>query len=322
MSEESEAKGDEPAEAGSTRQPILKHAWATFNAQGGVVKIIIGSLSAALTAVLTTGLLNLPSSVAGADDNGSAAGSSSVSTASSTIVREPATTPAPTVASTTPPTLSTLPATTSSAPSEPIEIQDVRVRQLDDANMIEIAIAGGANATILNEIGIETRKPGLPCTGGSYYNFNVAAQGVQTAESPEGATFSLLQSEDTEGTTQISGFQSVGCGDTSSQVRLRPQLAIGVGEIVRLGISIPRDFIGQQDPAAAPEDLGELSDLELFSLIGRVGQQPGTLHVLIGTTDGECDLYFADLADPSLPQLSADELYTFNNPDVDPGLSC
>jgi hypothetical protein len=63
--------------AGNGQQPAAARAWASFSAQGGFVKILIGSVTAASTAVLTAMILALPGVVSswidGSDDDAAVA---------------------------------------------------------------------------------------------------------------------------------------------------------------------------------------------------------------------------------------------------------
>lgn len=111
-------------EAGENQKPAAARAWASFNAQGGFVKILIGSFTAASTAVLTALVLALPGAVAswvdGPDDETVVAAPendpSTSAPASPTTVDVQTTTASTTIA---PTQTIQLPTTSTSSPPDP-----------------------------------------------------------------------------------------------------------------------------------------------------------------------------------------------------------
>lgn len=108
----------ESHESDDGREPAATKAWAAFNAQGGFVKILIGSLTAASTAVLTALILALPgvvSSWTDGSDEGATVAASEGDTATS-VTAAPTTADAQTTPSST---TAALPATTPVSTTSP-----------------------------------------------------------------------------------------------------------------------------------------------------------------------------------------------------------
>ena len=274
-------------------QSHVAQAWASFNAQGGLIKIVIGSVTAAFAATLTALLMALPGVVSSwldqPDDANAAADVSQ-------------TTPAPAAAAPTTAAVSVPAAPASNQTTiaeqdrDPIKIESLRMRLDDSFYFLDIAVAPPSTPVIIDHIGIAKAYLGLPCTGGGPPVVELLTDSALVQETDgELTTLRFEQAEPgIEGTTPIEAVIAQ-CSDPDfHRVSFSPQIAVDAGKPAQFVAKIPRQPISAE------------SFKEPFALLesyGRPGDIDQELHVAIATSAGECAWYVADLSDISLPPI-------------------
>jgi hypothetical protein len=312
--------GSEPSndvdEAVGKQPTTAQRAWGAFNAQGGLAKILIGSATAALTALLIA-LPGMVSSWVGGSDGGSAVeGRGEVSAANdedspSTDPATPQPTPPPTTVTTAPDTTAAADDEVRASPDadEPgaadLDIEDVRMRSDETYYYLDVLLAPPSEEITVNHLGIAEAHTGLACTGAVPYRVELGDTAVGQTTTGDVTTFVFSQAEPgTDGETLVQGEvafsgelgDEVGCSSPYSRFVLRPQLVAAAGQRVQLEARIPRmiSYVSTDD-GVTPQSFDPFPG---FSLpLG------GTLSIAVGTTTGECAWYPADLSQVDLPRI-------------------